>query len=143
MTTKTTNEAGETIPHYINEEEDLQLAAFMDNDEDELYDEELINSMTYLVEKGHIHFPSKVDDETYYSPYREAFSHWHLKQQDFTVHYAFPNGRSYPVATFWAHYKDGNNNDRPKCVNIDLSKVMDKVIEYYLHNGYFAKDYVQ
>lgn len=143
MTTKNTSEVEDaTIPDHFDEEEDRHLAAFMDNDEDEFYDDELIKSMTYLIEKGYVHFPNKIDDETYYSPYRDAFSHRHLKQQDFTVHYAFPKGCSFPVATFWVHYKDGKN-DRPECININLSKVMDKVIQYYLHEGYFAKEYVR
>lgn len=138
MTNKTKTPNSEVI---VTNDEISHLEDFMEDEEYQSATNQMIDSARYFIDYGITEYPNKVDEDTYYSPYKHAVARRANKQKEYTVHYAFPSGENFPVATLWMHYKDAEGNTRPQCMNINLSRWVNVVIDYYEHHGYFHKPY--
>lgn len=91
-------------------------------------------------------FDSQAPDGSRYNPAKDASVCKAKKQGGFYVYYAFPNGSTSPVASFWATQDDGEGGARFKFIHIDLAGVVGQFITYYKNCGYLPpppREYVK
>lgn len=67
-----------------------------------------------------------------YNPRKHAHDVVGTKQRGFHVYYAFPNGTTQPVASFWTMTQEG----KYRLIHIDLGKAVEEVIKYYENRGH-------
>ena len=59
-------------------------------------------------------------------------------QGEYYVHYSFPNGAQYPVASFWLYREADDGKKYFRYIHLDLSKVVDSILKYYTDIGFEA-----
>jgi hypothetical protein len=94
---------------------------------------------TSFFEQVSPHYTHKGETKNqYFNPMMDSAYRRGQQQGEYYVHYSFPNGTRYPVASFWLYWKNHEDKDCYRYVHVDLSSVVDNILRYYKDLGFDA-----